>query len=56
VELAVRADVEAGLELLLVDRLLAPLALGEDAVYLAETALRLRIRVGAGPRILPSLA
>ena len=48
VELAVRADVEASLELLLVDRLSTPLALGEDAIYLAEAALRLRLRVGAG--------
>jgi hypothetical protein len=55
VELAVRADIEAGLEFLLVDRLLTPLTLGEDAVYLAEAALCLRLRIGAGPRVLPPL-
>ena len=55
-KLAVWADVEASLELLLVDRLSAPLALGEDAIYLAEAALRLRLRVGAGQRVLPPLA
>jgi hypothetical protein len=56
VELAVRADVEAVLELLLVDCLPTPFALGEDTVYLAEAALGLRLRVGAGPRVLPPLA
>src|SRR5215210_1128486 len=54
VELAVRTDVEAGLELLLVDRLPAPLALGEDAVYGGETALHVRRFAGA-PRVLPPL-
>ena len=54
-ELTVRADVEAGLELLIVDRLPTPLTLGEDTVYLAEAALRLRLRIGAGPRVLSPL-
>ena len=51
VVLTVGADVEAVLEVLLVDRLPASLTLGEDAVNRTKTALRLR----RDPRILPTL-
>src|SRR5918998_1125891 len=52
VELAVRTDVEAGPEVLLVDWLATPLALGEDRVYRADATLGLR----RAPRVLPPFA
>src|SRR5918998_200354 len=52
VELAVRTDVEAGPEVLLVDWLATPLALSEDRVYRADAALGLR----RAPRVLPPFA
>src|SRR5215213_2863676 len=52
VELAVGTDVEAGPEVLLVDRLPALLAFGEDGVHRADAALGL----GRAPGVLPALA